>query len=78
MLPLRLASLARQLVLPGGQVSVDRPRSLGLAEALPSGAYTGAGIERYLRKVLGEDGRTNDFRELRARALFDRHRSGHL
>ena len=27
---------------------------LGLADGLPAGAYTGAGIERYLRKVLAE------------------------
>jgi predicted acylesterase/phospholipase RssA len=31
---------------------------------LPSGAYTGAGIETYLHKVLGEPGRTDDFGEL--------------
>jgi len=37
---------------------------LGLAEGLPSGAYTGAGIERYLRRVLAEPGRTDDFRKL--------------
>jgi predicted acylesterase/phospholipase RssA len=37
---------------------------LGLAEGLPSGAYTGAGIESYLRKVLSEPGRSDDFSEL--------------
>ena len=37
---------------------------LGFAEGLPSGAYTGAGIERYLHKVLSEPGRTDDFSEL--------------
>ena len=35
---------------------------LGFAEGLPSGAYTGAGIERYLHQVLSEPGRTDDFR----------------
>jgi NTE family protein len=38
---------------------------LGLAEGLPSGAYTGAGIESYLHKVLNEPGRSDDFSELR-------------
>ena len=38
---------------------------LGLAEGLPSGAYTGVGIERYLHKVLGEPGRSDKFSELR-------------
>jgi hypothetical protein len=37
---------------------------LGLAEVLPSGAYTGSGIERYLRKVLAQGGRSDDFRTL--------------
>lgn len=37
---------------------------LGLAEGLPSGAYTGAGIETYLHEVLSEPGRTDDFGEL--------------
>lgn len=62
-LPLRLASIARELLPQLGQVSlIDILVSLG--EVLPSGAYTGEGIERYLRKVLAEDGRTDDFREL--------------
>ena len=37
---------------------------LGLADGLPSGIYTGAGIESYLHKVLNEPGRTDDFGEL--------------
>jgi predicted acylesterase/phospholipase RssA len=37
---------------------------LGFAEGLPSGAYTGGGIERYLHSVLSEPGRTDDFGEL--------------
>ncbi len=63
-LPLRIASLARQVVSQPGQVSV-LDLALGLAQALPSGLYTGAGIEGYLHTVLGEPGRTDDFRELR-------------
>jgi len=62
-LPLRVAGLARQLLPQLGQVSfIDF--LLGVAEVLPSGAYTGVGIERYLRKVLAQDGRSDDFREL--------------
>jgi predicted acylesterase/phospholipase RssA len=38
--------------------------ALGLADNLPSGIYTGAGIESYLREVLSEPGRTDDFAQL--------------
>ncbi len=62
-LPLRVASLARQLLPQLGQVSLI-DILLGLAEVLPTGAYTGAGIERYMGKVLAQDGRSDDFREL--------------
>ncbi len=62
-LPLRMALLARQLIPQLGQVSLI-DILLGIAEVLPSGAYTGAGIERYMRRVLEEDGRHDDFREL--------------
>jgi NTE family protein len=62
-LPLRVASLARQLLPHLGQVSLI-DIVLGLAEVLPSGAYTGEGIERYMRRVLEEDGRHDDFRAL--------------
>ena len=37
---------------------------LGLAEALPSGIYSGSGIERYVRQVLSDPDRTDDFRLL--------------
>jgi len=46
----------------GGVSAMDL--ALGLADVLPSGLYTGAGIEKYLREVLGEPGRTDDFRKL--------------
>jgi NTE family protein len=62
-LPLKVASLARQLLPQLGQVSLI-DILLGLAEALPTGAYTGAGIERYMRRVLEQDGRYDDFRKL--------------
>jgi NTE family protein len=63
-LPLRLAAIARQLITQPGEVSV-MDLLLELGQALPSGLYTGAGIESYLRKVLSEPDRTDDFRKLR-------------
>ena len=44
----------------------------------PSGIYTGAGVEDYVREALSEDGRTDDFRLLEQRALPGRHRPRHL
>ncbi len=63
LLPLHALSLARLMVSQRGAVSL-MDVLLGLADGLPSGLYTGAGIEDYLHKVLGEPGRTDDFREL--------------
>jgi NTE family protein len=63
MMPLRMAGLARQLVSQLGQASV-MDLLLGLAEGLPSGLYTGSGIEKYLQKVLSDPDRTDDFRQL--------------
>ncbi len=60
--PLHLASLARQLVAQRGQASL-MDVALGLAEALPSGLYSGGGIESYMRSVLGDGGRSDDFRD---------------
>src|SRR5271165_344974 len=63
LLPLRAIALARQLLSqPGGTSLMDVV--IGLADGLPSGMYTGAGIERYLHEVLSEPGRTDDFGEL--------------
>jgi NTE family protein len=63
LLPLRAAALARQVIKqPGGTSLMDL--LMGLADGLPSGLYTGAGIESYLREVLNEPGRTDDFAEL--------------
>jgi predicted acylesterase/phospholipase RssA len=64
-LPLHLAGLLRTL----GRVPLSfSPVELAvaLAEALPSGLYTGSGIEQYVREVLTGPGRTNDFRGLEA------------
>ncbi|HEY2769191.1 MAG TPA: patatin-like phospholipase family protein [Solirubrobacteraceae bacterium] len=63
MLPLRLARVIRNLIRDLGQLSaVDVV--VGLAEALPSGLYSGDGIERYVRTVLSDPDRTDDFRLL--------------
>jgi NTE family protein len=62
-LPLHVAGLLRRLITQPRQMSL-LDLLLGLAQALPSGLYTGAGIESYLHKVLGEVGRTDDFRRL--------------
>ena len=62
-LPLQLAGLARLL---GRNLRAFSPVDLAiaLAEALPSGIYTGSGIERYVRTVLSDPDRTDDFRLL--------------
>jgi predicted acylesterase/phospholipase RssA len=63
-LPFRGVGLARTLLSSlGGQMSaVDFV--VGLAEILPSGLYSGAGIERYIRTILSDPDRTDDFRLL--------------
>ena len=63
LLPFRALALTRNVVAQRGAVSL-MDVLLALAEGLPSGAYTGAGIERYLRRVLAEPGRSDDFRKL--------------
>src|SRR6202163_2071558 len=63
LLPLRALSLAREIVGQRGSAALMGVL-LGLAEALPSGLYTGAGIEDCLHKVLSEPGRSDDFRGL--------------
>ena len=62
-LPLHIVGVLRTLGGSLGAVSaVDVV--LALADALPSGAYTGAGVESYVREVLSGEGCTDDFREL--------------
>jgi predicted acylesterase/phospholipase RssA len=62
-LPWRLASLARAMVRDLGQVSaVDL--AVGLAGWLPSGLYSSAGIEQYMKRILAGTERTDDFRLL--------------
>ena len=63
MFPLRLVNLLRFLARDPGQVSaVDVV--LGLAEALPSGLYSAEGIESYVRRILSDPDRVDDFRLL--------------
>jgi NTE family protein len=63
LIPWRLAQLMRTLARDLGQISaVDIV--VGLAEALPSGLYSGDGIARYVATVLSDPDRTDDFRLL--------------
>ena len=65
LLPLRIAATARRLAGNIGEISmVDVV--MGLAEGLPTGIYHNRGIEKYVRNVLSDPDRTNDFRELDA------------
>src|SRR3954467_1478546 len=61
LLPFRAAGMARALAGQLGSISV-MDIGLGLAEGLPSGMYSSAGIEGYLGEVLGDLDRTADFR----------------
>jgi predicted acylesterase/phospholipase RssA len=62
-IPFKAVALLRQLASLRGEVSA-MDLALGLADALPSGLYTGAGIESYVRKVLSDPDRSDDFRML--------------
>jgi NTE family protein len=62
-LPLHTAGLMRSFASQLGQISA-MDVVLGLAEALPSGIYSGTGIERYVRQVLSDPDRADDFRLL--------------
>jgi predicted acylesterase/phospholipase RssA len=62
-LPFTLARVARGLAGQLGSISA-MDVVLGLAEALPSGMYSGSGIEEYVRAVLSDPDRTDDFRLL--------------
>jgi len=65
LLPLRIAATARRLAGSIGEISmVDVV--MGLAEGLPTGVYHNRGIEQYMRNVLSDPDRSNDFRELGA------------
>ncbi|MFL5957293.1 MAG: patatin-like phospholipase family protein [Solirubrobacterales bacterium] len=62
-LPFQTVNLVRTFAGQLGQISA-MDIVLGLAEALPSGIYSGTGIERYVRQVLSDPDRTDDFRLL--------------
>jgi NTE family protein len=62
-LPLKLVSVARQLLDHAGEVSA-MDLATGLAGALPTGIYSGGGIEDYVAEVLSDPDRTDDFRLL--------------
>jgi NTE family protein len=62
-LPFKLIGVVRELIENLGESSaVDL--ATGLAAVLPPGLYRGKGIERYVREVLSDPDRTNDFRHL--------------
>ena len=62
-LPMHLLGVARSLGRSLGSFStVDL--AVALADALPSGMYSGKGIEDYVRTVLSDPDRTDDFRLL--------------
>ena len=63
LLPLRAIGVMRELAANITNVGL-MDLVFGLAEGLPSGMYDGEGIERYLREVLSDPDRTNDFRLL--------------
>jgi NTE family protein len=62
-LPWRTLNVLRELAPQLGQISI-MDVALGLAEGLPSGIYSGSGIESYMRIVLSDPDRTDDFRLL--------------
>ena len=61
-LPLRTAELLRRLARIGELSAIDI--GVGLAEALPTGIYSGSGLSEYVAEALSTDGRVNDFRLL--------------
>jgi predicted acylesterase/phospholipase RssA len=63
LLPVRLAGLAQTLVSRFAEAS-PLDVATGLAENMPSGLYTGAGIEDYVSEVLSDPDRSDDFRML--------------
>jgi predicted acylesterase/phospholipase RssA len=61
--PLRVIGLTQHLARRIGQFSLIDV-GVGLAEGLPSGLYTGRGLDKYVDEVLSDPDRTNDFRLL--------------
>jgi NTE family protein len=63
LLPLRFVGVLRQLAGNLGEVSMVDV-AMGLAEGLPTGIYHNRGIEKYMREVLSDPDRSDDFRAL--------------
>jgi NTE family protein len=61
-LPLRTVELLRSLARIGELSAIDI--GVGLAEALPTGLYSGSGLADYVEEALADAGRVNDFRLL--------------
>jgi predicted acylesterase/phospholipase RssA len=59
-LPLRSVELARSMIRFREISAIDF--GVAMAENLPSGLYSGRGINDYVAEALGDGGRTNDFR----------------
>jgi predicted acylesterase/phospholipase RssA len=64
-MPFKALSLVREIAPQIGQISL-MDVMLGLGEALPSGVYSGGGVQRYIRDVLSDPDRSDDFRLLEA------------
>ena len=62
-IPWRLVGLLRTLVRDLGQISA-MDLVVGLADMLPSGLYSAEGVERYVRRILSDPDRVDDFRLL--------------
>src|SRR5256714_1831736 len=62
--PFRALNLARTLVGAVGPQFSAVDVVTGLAEMLPSGLYSGSGVESYVRAVLSDPDRSDDFRLL--------------
>ncbi len=61
-LPMHTLNLMRSLARLGEVSAIDI--GVGLAEALPTGLYSGSGLSDYVADALSEGGRVNDFRLL--------------
>src|SRR5450432_2889334 len=61
-LPIRSLELIRSLARLGELSAIDI--GVGLAEALPTGLYSGSGLDSYVEGVLLDGGHSNDFRLL--------------
>jgi NTE family protein len=61
-LPFKALDVVKEVASGGLNAASPMDVALGLAEGLPSGIYSGAGIERYIREVLSDPDRSDDFR----------------